>query len=203
MTRIEAVLRRVADDLGSLGVRWALVGGLAVAVRAEPRLTRDVDVALATDGDDAAASIVFELKLRGYQQKTSLQQRRTGRLATVRLLPPRHIARAVLVDLLIASAGVEPEVVAAAEPIEVFPGLTVPVARAGHLIAMKLLAYDERERPQDYDDLLALLAAADRDERAIVLTTIRLIEARGAHRGRDLVAELERVEAALQEHAPE
>ncbi len=37
--------------LGRLGLRWALIGGLAVAVRAEPRFTRDVDLAVAVADD--------------------------------------------------------------------------------------------------------------------------------------------------------
>lgn len=196
MTRLEAVLRRVAEDLESLGVGWALVGGLAVAVRAEPRLTRDVYVAVAAD-DERAASLVFELKQRGYAERTLLQQRRTGRLATVRLLPPPDVARSVLVDLLLSSCSVEPEIVAAAESMDVFPGVSVPVARVGHLIAMKLLAFDDRERPQDYDDLVSLLSVADAEERQTARVVIALIESRGASRGKDLAAELARVEAAV------
>ena len=66
-----------------------------------------------------------------------------------------------VVDLLFASSGIEPEVVAAADRIEVVPGFTVPVARLGHLIALKVLARDDRTRPQDRVDLAALLTQAD------------------------------------------
>jgi hypothetical protein len=34
---VEATLRRIAEDLGAAGWRWALIGGLAVSARAEPR----------------------------------------------------------------------------------------------------------------------------------------------------------------------
>lgn len=44
-------------------------------------------------------------------------------------------------DLLFASSGIEHEIVAAADPLEVLPDLTVPVARTGHLIALKPLVY--------------------------------------------------------------
>jgi hypothetical protein len=44
----------------------------------------------------------------------------------------------MIVDLLFASSGVEAEVVGAAENLEVLPGLWVPVARAGHLLAETL-----------------------------------------------------------------
>ena len=44
-------LRQVARDLERAGCRWALLGGLAVSVRAEPRFTRDIDLAVAVESD--------------------------------------------------------------------------------------------------------------------------------------------------------
>lgn len=38
MNPLAAALSAAVDDLAGEGVRWARVGGLAVAVRAEPRL---------------------------------------------------------------------------------------------------------------------------------------------------------------------
>jgi hypothetical protein len=45
-------------------------------------------------------------------------------------------------------------------PLEILPGLRVPVATSGHLIALKILARDDRIRPQDRVDLVTLAAAA-------------------------------------------
>lgn len=56
----------------------------------------------------------------------------------------------MVVDVLFASSGIEPELVRAAEPIEVLPSLTVPVARTGHLIAVKLLARDDERVNADH-----------------------------------------------------
>lgn len=49
MNRLEAALRRAADDLDKSGRRWALVGGFAVSARVEPRFTSEVDIARAHD----------------------------------------------------------------------------------------------------------------------------------------------------------
>lgn len=46
MERPHAALEEPKDDLEDLGVRWALIGGLAVSAGAEPRTTRDIDVYL-------------------------------------------------------------------------------------------------------------------------------------------------------------
>jgi len=43
MIRLEDVLRQAVADLTTFGVRFALVGGLAVSIRAEPRFTKDAD----------------------------------------------------------------------------------------------------------------------------------------------------------------
>jgi hypothetical protein len=46
----------------------------------------------------------------------------------------------MVLDLLFASSGLEREVCEAAERLEIVPGVAVPVARAGHLVGMKLLS---------------------------------------------------------------
>jgi hypothetical protein len=43
VTRLGRALGAIAAVLDDLGVRWALVGGLAVSARTEPRTTRDVE----------------------------------------------------------------------------------------------------------------------------------------------------------------
>jgi hypothetical protein len=49
---------RAARDLEACGGSFALVGGLAVAARAEPRFTRDVDLVLAIERDVDAEHLV-------------------------------------------------------------------------------------------------------------------------------------------------
>lgn len=61
-------------------------------------------------------------------------------LVAVRLLPPGQPDEGIVIDLLFTSAGIEPEICRDAERLEIAPGLTVPVAQAGHLVAMKVLA---------------------------------------------------------------
>ncbi len=93
-------------------------------------------------------------------------------------------------DLLFASSGIEPELVAAAERIPFTSALELPVARVGHLIAVKLLAEDDSERPQDRVDLGALASVASEADIAEARAAVDLISERGYDRGRDLVAAL-------------
>lgn len=132
MTSLESALHRIVADLERSGVDSALIGGLAVSVRTEPRFTRDADFAVAVAGD-----------------------------------------------------------VAGADQVELLPGLTVKVARIEHLIALKVLSRDDLQRPQDLVDLRALLRRATAEEVARAREALRLIAARGYHRGRELVPQLE------------
>lgn len=176
----------IRDAAGSLGLRCALVGGFAVSVRAEPRFTRDVDLMVAVDDDTAAEAMVRLLLDEGHTVVANVEQEAVGRLATSRI----RLAGGELVDLLFASSGIEHEVVSGAEVMEVLPGLEIPVARVGHLIALKLLARDDLVRPQDVGDLRALIGVASPSELERAGESVALIEARGFARGRDLVGNL-------------
>jgi hypothetical protein len=192
MTRIEHVLRDVAETLGTARKRFALIGGLAVSARAEPRFTRDVDWAVAVQGDAEAENLIHDLVKLGYSVLMTAEQDATNRLATVRLLPPNETAGGVVADLLFASSGIEPELVADAETIEIFPSLHIPVAQIGHLIALKVLSVSS-ERPQDLADLRALFNVAATDDLAMAKQAMRLIEARGFARGKRLLDDLARL----------
>lgn len=119
------------------------------------------------------------------------EQRATGRLATVRLEPPSDAGRGAIVDLLFASSGIEPEIADAAEVLAILADLQAPVARIGNLIALKVLARDDRRRPQHWDDIQALLKEAGPSDLEDARSGLRLIQERGFHRGKDLVRELD------------
>ena len=192
MTPLDAALRRVAEELVRSHVPFALVGGLAVSVRTEPRFTRDADLAVALATDAEAEALIHALRARGYGIGAIVEQEAVGRLATVRLTFSRE-PRVPVVDLLFASSGIEAEVVADAEPLDLLPDLRLCVARTGHLIALKVLSRDDGRRPQDVVDLRALINVASPDELARARASVELIAARGFHRGRDLVTDLRRV----------
>jgi len=190
VSRLEGALRDVASALDRLRHSWALVGGLAVSARGEPRFTRDIDLAVAVADDATAEALVHSLVGSGYRILASLDQEQVGRLATVRLEAPTEGPAGVVVDLLFASSGIEAEVVRDAEVLEVLPGLRVPVARRGHLLTLKLLS-DSPGRPQDRVDIVALLREATPADLEEVRQLAVLISQRGYARGRDLLSSLE------------
>lgn len=187
MSRLDQVVATLIEDLNALRRGFALVGGLAVSLRTEERFTRDVDVVIAVDDDRDGEALIRDLVARGYGVLQVLEHEAARRLATVRMRS--SIDRAIVADVLFASSGIEREIVADAEPLEV-GGVVCPVARSGHLVAMKLLSVDDVRRPQDRVDLAKLVSGISEEELARARSAVTLIVARNMNRGRDLIADL-------------
>ncbi len=203
MTRLERALAALARDLRELNVAWALVGGLAVSARGEPRTTKDVDVAVAVTNDAEAEGVVARLRGRGYRILEQFEQEAVGRLATVEIAPPEADPAPVRIDLLFATSGIEQEIVAAAEQLRILPTVTGPVARRSHLVALKTLSQSPA-RGKDTADLRALLRQASTDEADEARGLLDLISARGYARGKSLRAELdEAIEQSRRSDLPE
>jgi hypothetical protein len=66
VSRLEDATRQAVADLEDLAAaRYALVGGLAVSARAEPRLTRDEDIEVARES-------VALVRARGFHRSKDL-----------------------------------------------------------------------------------------------------------------------------------
>lgn len=190
MSGLEETVRRILGLPALRDLDIAVVGGLAVSVRTEPRFTRDVDLCVAVTDDAAVESLVRALRDDGYELTALVEQEAVGRIATVRLKSTAD-HDGPIVDLLFASSGIEMEVTASAEPMELFEGVMVPVASVGALIALKLLARDDAHRPQDVIDLARLRTVASPADLGEARRLVRLIEERGYARGRDLASGLD------------
>ena len=186
MASVDSALRDAVNDLNAVKARWALVGGLAVSARTDPRFTKDLDFAVAVGDDAEAEDVVKRFRARSYEPVQVLEQDYVERLSGVRLV---RSGSDVVVDLLFASSGIENEVVAAADRLEVLPRLTIPVATTAHLIALKVLA----GRNQDLTDLGYLIPAASAADLDAARGAVKLIQARGYNRGQDVVADLEQL----------
>ena len=182
-------LDQILARLEERRVKSALLGGLAISAWTEPRFTRDVDLAVAVRTDSEAERLVHDLSRHGYALLATVEQTAAGRMAaTARLSPPGEGHEGMVVDLLFASSGIEPEIVDAAVELDIGASTPVRVARAGHLVALKLLAHDPATRPQDAIDLSALRGMLDSNETERAHEACELIMQRGYARGRDLPA---------------
>jgi hypothetical protein len=184
----EKALGEIARALFSRRRRFALVGGLAVSARAEPRFTRDVDIAVAVRDDSDAERLVHELAAERYTPVATVEHEVRNRLSTVRLVGHSGVKT----DLLFASSGIEPEVCERATELTL-PGVgTIPVARGEELVAMKVLSMTA-QRLQDRLDAQRLLQMGTQPRLDEVRADLDLIAARGYHREQDLHAKLAEV----------
>lgn len=184
-------LRSIAEALRAAGKSFAVVGGLAISVRGEPRFTRDVDVVVLVTGDPELETLVFDLAARGYRPVALVEHEARLRLSTARLAAPGGL----IVDLIAATCGIEPEIVERAQPVAVAAAGELPVARPEELLAMKVLSMSER-RPLDRVDAVNLVLVNTDLDLDAVRSNLRLILERGFDRGEDLMAKLETVLAA-------
>jgi hypothetical protein len=132
---------------------YAVIGGLAVSLRGEPRVTADVDLVLGIT-IDAAIDLIPSLK------GTSLEPLFSGVEEVVQrafILPLRHRPSGVNVDLAIGLSGFERQALARAEAMNI-AGHDVMVATAEDLLIMKLIA----GRPRDQQDIEGIIAAQGR-----------------------------------------
>ena len=96
----EEALVDVTVRLKRLGVAYALVGGLAISIRAEVRFTRDVELAIVVDSDADVERITRALAGEGFALVAVVEREKKKRIAIARLRSPSGS----VVDLLAASS---------------------------------------------------------------------------------------------------
>jgi hypothetical protein len=117
MNTLKSLLLQISRSLEKQSQPWALVGGLAVSVRTEPRFTRDLDLAIAVANDIEAESLVHRLHGDGLQTFATVEHETSKRLATARLAPFGSGPQGLVLDVLFASSGIENEICAEAEKL--------------------------------------------------------------------------------------
>jgi len=143
-------LADAAHVLETRGIRFALIGGLAVSLRGQPRMTVDVDLVILADIDQALrlaqelSSTPFEPLFPGVEEV----------VARSYILPLRHRATGIRVDVAIGISGFEQQAVSRATQVTI-GDVRVPVVAVEDLLVMKALA----GRPQDEQDIRGLVAA--------------------------------------------
>ena len=170
--------QHLLKTLTALNYQSALVGGLAVSARTRPRFTRDIDFAVAVASDKEAEGLVLAMQQQGFRLLKVIEQDAKKVISTVRFGHPDDWDNQPSVDLLFGSTGIEREIVREATSFKITKGISVPVARISHLIAMKVLS-ENKVRDQDRSDLRVLLTAASSSELDEAERAVYLIEERG------------------------
>jgi hypothetical protein len=186
---VAELLAALAGALEALGVRWYLFGAQAAIVHGAVRLTADVDVTVKLGERDLPA-LLTALVRASFEPRVADAEAFAG---AQRVLPMAHRRTQLPLDLVLAGPGPEDLFLERAEPRSL-EGVTVPVACAEDLVAMKVLS----GRPKDLEDAAAIVAArGSRFDARLARETLAQFE-RALDRN-DLLPELER----LVRHGPQ
>ena len=142
--------KELLSDLNSQNSKYLVIGGYAVGVHAQPRATKDLDILISPDPENAKAVYdalaKFGAPLQGITPEDLIEKDTFFRMGS----PP------LMVDILPNIKGVEFESAWQRRvDVEVEPGLKVPVISGNDLIRAKLAA----GRGQDLLDVAAIREA--------------------------------------------
>lgn len=151
---VEAIVRA----LNEAQVRYLIVGGIAVNAHGFVRLTRDVDLVIQLESENAARGLNALIDI-GYQlaipvspedfadQENREKWRREKSMIVLKLWSDRH--RRTPVDVFVYEPFPFDSEFKAAARLEIAPGLQAPVVSLETLLKMK----EEAGRPQDLEDI--------------------------------------------------
>ena len=137
------IQNRLSDD----NISSAVIGGLAVAVWGEPRLTRDVDIKVSLQRDQAAD--LLSLLKADY---SFLSDNPEQTLRQMGMLFVQDVA-GLRLDLLLADTSFDIEVIQRASPKEIEPGQIITVCTPEDLILYKMIS----TRPRDHEDVQGVM----------------------------------------------
>ena len=143
----EDILRRVAQQFEGAGLPYMVIGGQAVLLYGEPRLTKDIDVTLGATLDRLPA--VLELvKAAGLEPLVDPEQFTRETM----VLPCRDPGTEVRVDLIFSFSPYERQALERARSVEL-AGCQVRFASLEDVIVHKVIA----GRPRDMEDVKGML----------------------------------------------
>ena len=147
---VAEIARALGAACDAVSARWFLFGAQAAILRGVVRRTEDVDVTVDL-ADGTTEGLVAALEREGLELRVADA---AEFIAATRVLPLRHRASGVPVDVVLASSTLEDGFFERAQTVLV-DGVPVPVPALEDLVVMKTLA----GRPLDDEDVVALLVA--------------------------------------------
>jgi predicted nucleotidyltransferase len=144
----EQVLESIAEGLEHLGIPYMIIGGQAVLLYGEPRLTRDVDVMLGTD-PGRLSEVLGWVRTNGWRVLVESPAEFVGRTMVLPCLDP---VTGIRVDLIFSFSFYEQQALKRARRVSLGKA-EVCFASLEDLIIHKILA----GRPRDLEDVRSIL----------------------------------------------
>jgi predicted nucleotidyltransferase len=144
----EEILSKIGAILKRHNIPYMIIGGQAVLLYGEPRLTRDIDITLGVDTGyvDELLTVVRELSLKPIPENIKLFVQQTM------VLPALEKTTGIRVDFIFSFTTYETEAIKRARKITIL-GQEVCFASSEDLIIHKIFA----GRPRDIEDVRSII----------------------------------------------
>ena len=155
----ELLLSKIAECLNEAKVDYMVIGGQAVLLHGEPRLTKDIDITLAVDTDQLPIilALIAKLKLK------LLIDNPENFVKDTKVLPVAEESSGIRVDFIFSSAGFERAAIGRVVTVK-YGQVLVKFASAEDLIILKVFS----GRPKDIDDAKSILIKNPQVDRAYI-----------------------------------
>ncbi|MBI4333507.1 MAG: nucleotidyltransferase [Chloroflexi bacterium] len=136
---MEEMIRAVARDLQSLGVKYAVIGGIAASVWGRPRMTLDADIVIMVP-TGKLSTLLETLSRSGFQVATTAMKK------LLAMLPVKlSYTKGLSVDLRVASYSLDNQALDRAVTITLL-GARLPVASKEAVIAYKVARFNDLDK---------------------------------------------------------
>jgi predicted nucleotidyltransferase len=144
----DKILARLGETLNESNLPYMIIGGQAVLLYGEPRLTRDIDITLGVDIDhlNALLEMIEKIPLKALPEDVTEFVKRTM------VLPVIDESTGIRVDFIFSFTSYESQAIKRANHIKIL-GQDVSFARVEDLIIHKIFA----GRPRDMEDVRIIL----------------------------------------------
>lgn len=166
-TVFEKVLTEIAEQLRRARIEYMVIGGQAVLVYGEPRLTRDIDITLGVDIDRFDEVLAASVKAH----LTPLHPDPVSFARSTRVLPVEDISSGIRIDLIFSFSPYE-QVALTRVRFHKLGAVDVAFASVEDVIVHKMVA----GRPRDLEDVKGILARASVRDDAYILRWLEQFE---------------------------
>ena len=163
----QQLLTSIAQALDARGLPYMVIGGQAVLLYGEPRLTRDIDVTLGV-GPDRWQALVEMSQASGWQVLVDAPEEFVHRTMVLPCLDP---ASGIRIDFIFSLSTYEQQALERARPVRV-GATTVRYASLEDLVIHKIIA----GRPRDLEDVRTVLLKNSRADQKYIRRWLKEFE---------------------------
>lgn len=169
---VSNLMEKIATSFEGRGIPYMIIGGQAVLVHGEPRMTKDIDVTLGVSAD----SLEYIMQMAGALEWEILPEDPATFVKRTMVLPCRESLSGIRIDLIFSFTPYEREAIERAV-VKRVGSTDVRFASAEDLIIHKIFA----GRPRDIEDARTVLLKNPLIDRKYIRSRLEQLESAAQH----------------------